>query len=89
MISRSRFRRRRAEADCREVGKALQHYLDGEVEADFADKIAGHLEDCRRCGLEVETYTRIKESLGRRLPEVDQEAIDRLRAFGEELTGDG
>ncbi|NIR39979.1 MAG: hypothetical protein GWN79_20905, partial [Actinobacteria bacterium] len=61
MITRSRFRRHGAEASCREVGRALQHYLDGNVAEDFAEKIADHLEDCRRCGLEVETYTRIKE----------------------------
>lgn len=86
MMSRSLFRRRRAEASCREVGRALQGFLDGEVEADFAEKISEHLEDCRRCGLEAETYRSIKRSLGRRQPAVDGDAVARLRAFGEELT---
>ena len=89
MIRRS-WRRRRSDrpADCREVGRVLQGYLDGEVEPDFAAKIDAHLEACRDCGLEAETYNRIKSSLARRHPAVDEEAIARLRAFGEELTGD-
>lgn len=89
MIRRSRFRRRRPAVDCREVGRVLQSYLDGEVEDDFAAKIGDHLEMCRDCGLEAETYQRIKLSLGARLPEVDDEAIARLREFGEGLTRHG
>jgi len=86
MIRRARTRRHRPEVNCREVGKVLQSYLDDDVEPDFADKIAKHLEACRDCGLEVETYRRIKTSLAAKLPEVDTAAIDRLRAFGEQLT---
>lgn len=86
MIRRSRFRRRRSEVDCREVGKVLQSYLDHEVDDDYAVRIAEHLEACRDCGLEAETYRRIKSALEARMPDVDPAAIDRLRAFGKQLT---
>jgi len=85
MIRRSWGRRRRPEVNCREVGRVLQSYLDNDVEEDFADKIAQHLEACRDCGLEVETYQQIKTTLAAKLPEVDSAAIERLRAFGDQL----
>lgn len=86
MIRRSLLRRRRPDVDCREVGKVLQSYLDDDVEADFAAKIAAHLEACRDCGLEAETYRQIKTSLAAKMPEVDPAALERLRAFGDRLT---
>ena len=71
---------------CAEVGKLLQHYLDDELDAARADKIAGHLEDCRRCGLEAETYERIKLSLATRDPAPEHDPVlHRLRAFADEL----
>jgi anti-sigma factor (TIGR02949 family) len=85
MIRRSR-RHRRHEVDCREVGRVLQGYLDGEVEADFAAKIASHLDACRDCGLELDTYRRIKSSLAARRPRVDAATVERLRAFGRTIT---
>ncbi len=88
MIRRSWLRRRRSEVDCREVGKVLQSYLDGDVEDDFAAKIAGHLEACKDCGLEAETYQQIKTSLAAKMRAVDPDAIARLRTFGAEITGD-
>jgi anti-sigma factor RsiW len=86
VIHRSRSRRHKPEVNCREVGKVLQSYLDDDVEADFADKIAKHLEACKECGLEVETYRQIKTALAAKLPEVDTAAIARLRSFGDQLT---
>ncbi len=65
----------------------LQSHLDGEVDDDFAEKIATHLEACRDCGLELATYAAIKTSLAGRMPTVDPTALDRLRAFGDEITG--
>lgn len=85
MIRRSFLRRNRPEVDCREVGKVLQSYLDDDVEDDFAAKISAHLEACKHCGLEVETYRRIKASLAARMPAVDPAALERLRRFGDEL----
>ncbi len=86
MIHRRWFRRRKPQVDCREVGRVLQSYLDDNVEPGFAGKIAAHLDECKKCGLEASTYTEIKRSLGERRPKVDGEAIERLRSFGSKLT---
>jgi hypothetical protein len=88
MITRRWFRRRRPAVNCRELGRVLQSYLDGDVEPGFADKIAEHLDDCKDCGLEAETYTQIKDSLAGQRAEVDDDAVIRLRDFGESLAGD-
>ena len=89
MIRRRLLRRGSPEVNCREVGRVLQSYLDGDVESDFADKIAAHLEKCKDCGLEYETYMRIKDSLsGQQNDRLDADAIDRLREFGRNLAGD-
>jgi predicted anti-sigma-YlaC factor YlaD len=89
MIRRSRWRRNRP-VDCSELGKVLQSYLDDDVEPGFAERIAEHLEACRDCGLEAETYRSIKSALADRRTPVDPHALDRLRAFGDRLTsGEG
>jgi len=67
--------------NCHEVGELLQHYLDGHIAADRARLIEAHLEDCRRCGLEAETYERIKASLATRRTTVSPESVERLREF--------
>jgi anti-sigma factor RsiW len=72
---------------CREVGKVLQHYLDGHVDDLTADKVAQHLEDCRRCGLELTVYQEIKASLATQSPVLSDPAVLRLRRFGEQLLG--
>lgn len=74
---------------CPEVGRLLQRYLDGEIDELKAQRIARHLEDCRRCGMQAETYTAIKQSLQEHRPSVPADAIDRLRAFGEQLAAEG
>jgi anti-sigma factor RsiW len=71
--------------DCHQVGALLQHYLDGHVDDDRARRIEEHLEDCRRCGLELETYERIKSTLAAHRPEVSPESVERLREFGQRL----
>lgn len=85
----SMLRRLRGSADvasCREVGHVLQTYLDGELDELAAARITGHLELCRRCGMEAATYAEIKASLSRRgTRHVDPAAVDRLRAFAERL----
>jgi len=75
---------------CREVGRILQTYLDGELDPGRVVKVTAHLEHCRRCGMEADTYERIKESLARVAqqglirPE-DQLSIERLRRFADNL----
>ena len=72
-------------ASCRQVAKALQSYLDGALDAASARRVARHLEMCRRCGLEAETYAAIKAALARDGRDVDPDAVARLREFGARL----
>lgn len=80
------FPKERRMMTCRRVGEVLQAYLDGEVDAITSSRVAHHLEDCRRCGMELDVYTEIKASLARGGPEVDDGAVQRLREFSERLT---
>jgi anti-sigma factor RsiW len=75
----------RRQLSCHQVGKVLQSYLDDELDDDTARKVAAHLEDCRRCGLEVETYEALKASLQRGSAGLVDEPVTRLREFGERL----
>lgn len=85
------MRRRRGgqEATCAEVAQLLQSYLDGHVDDLTARRVRRHLEHCRRCGLEAETYRAIKDTLARRGRHVDSQSLERLRAFGERLADEG
>ncbi|MBW3589298.1 MAG: zf-HC2 domain-containing protein [Actinobacteria bacterium] len=83
-----RFKRAKTTSDtatCAEVMKHLQSYIDGEMRDDVtARRVAAHLEMCRRCGLEFETYKRLKNSL-QQLGPLDQQAISRLSQFAQSL----
>ncbi|MEO7979337.1 MAG: zf-HC2 domain-containing protein [Sporichthyaceae bacterium] len=72
----------RDEASCWEVARALQSALDGGLDDAGARRVARHLELCRRCGLEADTYTAIKATLSRGGREVDPDTVARLREFG-------
>jgi predicted anti-sigma-YlaC factor YlaD len=74
---------------CREVGKLLQRYLDGEAGDVATAKVAEHLEDCRRCGLEADIYREIKASLARRATVLPETTLARLRHFGQQLATHG
>ena len=81
-----RWRRRKdAVASCREVMRALQAYLDGHIDERDARRVAVHLADCRRCGLEAAVYREIKQALARAAREVSPLAVSRLREFGRRL----
>lgn len=78
----------RKQMSCHQVGQVLQRYLDNELDDVAARKVAAHLEDCRRCGLEAETYEALKASLQRGpagLAGLGDEPVTRLREFGERL----
>lgn len=81
--------RRRGRATCAEVIRVLQGYLDGHADELTARRVRRHLERCRRCGLEADTYQAIKVALTRRSHRVDPRALQRLRAFGERLADQG
>jgi anti-sigma factor RsiW len=74
---------------CREVGKVLQSYLDGELDELLARRVVRHLDMCRRCGMAAETYAEIKQALRRSAGSPPQDAIARLRAFGDQLAEGG
>lgn len=74
---------------CREVGKLLQRYLDGHTDGHTTARVAEHLEDCRRCGLEANIYREIKTSLARQAPTLPEATLARLRHFGERLATEG
>ncbi len=67
-----------------QVARVLQACLDGETEETTARRVAAHVEDCRRCGLEMTVYREIKNSLARH-EQPDETAMNRLRAFGTAL----
>jgi anti-sigma factor (TIGR02949 family) len=73
------------EASCAEVADQLQAYLDGDTGPEQMQRIAKHLEHCRRCGLEARTYTEIKSALARQGELVDPAAVQRLTDFGRAL----
>ena len=75
--------------DCAAVAARMDEYLDAELDAATSRRVAEHLEDCRRCGLEAETYQRIKDSLAEERPALDADAVARLRAFGQRLIDGG
>ena|SRR6056297_1720038 len=70
---------------CHQVGEVLQQFLDGHIDDERAARIEEHLEECRRCGMEADTYERIKATLSAQRSEVPAESVDRLREFGERL----
>lgn len=85
--------RRHAVADrplsCREVGRLLQSYLDGATDGPATARVAEHLEDCHRCGLEATVYREIKASLARGAPTLPDATLAGLRRFGEHLAAAG
>jgi len=82
---RNVFRPRTLPPGCREVVRQLQAYLDAEVDDVSTRRIAAHLELCRDCGMDAQTYSEIKASLARRGARTDRLALQRLRGFADDL----
>jgi anti-sigma factor RsiW len=72
-------------AACFRTSRVLQRYLDGEADDLTTERVAEHLEECRRCGLQARTYQAIKQSLRSGAGDVDDLALRRLRAFSRSL----
>ena len=70
---------------CRQVGRLLQAYLDGELPDARAVLVADHLDACRRCGLEASSYRWLKARLAGLAPRTDDGQLDRLQAFADAL----
>lgn len=77
--------RLRGSMSCGDVLKVIQSYIDGEIDADTARKVASHLDQCRPCADEEHIYGQIKTSLARRRRHVDMEVLEQLMSFGERL----
>ena len=77
--------RRKAGISCAAVQDLVQSYLDGELaDGPERDRLIAHLELCRSCGVEAETYERIKASLASDPP---PESVDRLARFAASIPG--
>jgi anti-sigma factor RsiW len=70
---------------CRQVGRLLQTYLDSELPNARAVLVADHLDACRRCGLEADSYRWLKAQLAGLAPHTDECQLDRVRRFADEL----
>lgn len=77
--------RLRGRLTCTETLALLQHYLDGELSADEARKVATHLDHCALCDEEAAIYARIKASIEATNPPADPEVLRRLERFGERV----
>jgi anti-sigma factor RsiW len=71
--------------ECRRVKPLLQSYLDGHISPEDAVRVSTHLDACRRCGLAAETFREVKAGLARLSEEPDQQAVQRLEGFVDEL----
>ena len=73
-------------SECQKVAGILPAYLDGEADPASARRVAEHLDVCRECGLDANTYLAIRSVLAAtgRVP-AEGDAVDRLRRFADEL----
>ncbi len=76
-----------AQPDCQEVAAVLQSFLDGELPAQDADRVAAHLEHCHRCDIEATTVRKIIDAIQRQRPELDPGTYARLAVVVDELVG--
>ncbi len=70
---------------CAEVAELMQQYLDDESDDVTAGRVAAHLDDCERCGVEADVYRDIKAALARRRAPLPAVAVRRLRQFGDRI----
>lgn len=72
-----------------EVASVLQAFLADETDQVAARRVARHLHDCIRCGMEAATYERIKARVRSTGPPLDPPSVASLRRFGEQLAAGG
>jgi anti-sigma factor RsiW len=87
------LQRVRDRIECMRVRPLLQAFLDGELDDARRQRVARHLEACRRCGLEASTYTSLIRRLNGFGESADADAVARLTEFVDHLAdepdGDG
>ncbi|MCC5946828.1 MAG: zf-HC2 domain-containing protein [Nitriliruptoraceae bacterium] len=74
---------------CRQVRRALQSYLDGELEHAPAEGVAAHLADCPRCGIDAATLREVIARIRARRPDIDLSALRRTVDALDDLLHDG
>ena len=79
------LQRVRDRIECMRVRPLLQSFLDGELDEPQRQRVAAHLEACRRCGLAASTYTSLKRRLSRFGEPADPDAVARLTEFVDRL----
>jgi anti-sigma factor RsiW len=67
--------------ECMRTGRHLQAFLDGELDDLQRERVAAHLEACRRCGLAASTYESLKQRLHGFGQPADPGAVARLERF--------
>lgn len=76
-------------ASCREAARLMQTVLDGQADDLTHQRVIRHLDACRRCGLEADTYRAIKASIATQYRvDVDPQMVTELIEFGQRLTED-
>ena len=77
--------RRKGGARCVEIGRQIQTYLDGGLDASAAAKVSSHLDACRRCGLTADDYRQLKHALAETSAPMPAEPLQRLQALAANL----
>jgi len=77
------------EPDCDQVAAVLQSYLDGELGAEDAEAVAGHLAHCDRCDIEATTVRRVITAIRSQRPDIEPDALERLAGFVDQLGDEG
>lgn len=87
-LQRSVLSRIQGGPSCKEIADVLQSFLDGELDSSDIPIVEAHLDACRDCGLEAETYEAVKVSLTKHRVSIDADVLARLRDFGAQLTNE-
>ncbi len=77
--------RKKGGVNCLQVARILQRYLDDQLDERAAAQVASHLDECRRCGLDAESYREVKRALASRAQLPTPRQVERLTAFVAEL----
>lgn len=69
------------DADCREVARVLQSFLDGELGPEDGETVAAHLAVCEHCNIESATIDAVRDTIRAQRPDLDVDDLSRLEAF--------
>lgn len=81
--------RKKGGVTCLQVARFLQRYLDDQLDEGAAAMVAAHLDECRRCGLDAESYREVKVAVASRSRPPTPEQLERLTSFVAELVTQG